>query len=158
MFVCIIFLKVLNNFHWRNKTSNLHMCILSMIIIQLFTYVYSLQSHGLQHARLPFPSPSRRACSNLCPLSSGCHPVISSSVFPFYSRFQSLPASGSFPVSWLFTSGGQSIGALPSVWVLPVNTQDWFPLGLTGWISLQPKGLSKVFSNTTAQKHQFFRA
>ena len=116
----------------------------------------SLQPHGLQHARLPCPSPSPRACSNLCPLSWWCHPTISSSVIPFSSCLQSFPASGSFLMSWLFASGGQSIGASASPSVLPMNIQDWFPLGLTDLISLQAEGLSRVFSNTTVQKHQFF--
>ena len=116
----------------------------------------SLQPHGLQHARLPCPSSSPGACSNSCPLSQWCHPTISSSVIPFASCLQSFPASGSFPMSWLFALGGQSIGASASASVLPMNIQDWFSLGLTGWISLQSKGLSRVFSNTTVQKHQFF--
>ena len=116
----------------------------------------SLRPHGLQHARLPCPSPSPRACSNSCPLSRWCHPTISSSVVPFSSCLQSFPASGSFLMSWLFISGGQSIGASASALVLPMNIQDWFPLGWTGWTSLQSKGLSRVFSNTTVQKHQFF--
>jgi len=102
-----------------------------------------LQSHGLQHARLPCPSPSPGACSNSCPLNQWYHPNISSSVIPFSSWPQSFPASGSFPMSQLFTSGGQSIGASTSV--LPMNIQDWFPLGLTCLISLQSKGLSRVF-------------
>ena len=111
----------------------------------------SLQPHGLQHTRPPCPSPTPRDYSNSCPLSWWCHPTISSSVVPFSSRLQSFPASGSFLMSQLFTSGGQSIGASASV--LPMNIQDWFPLGWTGWISLQSKGLSRVFSNTTVQKH-----
>ena len=101
----------------------------------------SLQPHGLQHARLPCPSPTSRVYSNSCPLSQWCHPTISSSVFPFSSHLQSLPVSGSFPVSQFFTSGAQSIGVSASASVLPMNVQDWFPLGLTGWISLQSKGL-----------------
>ena len=113
---------------------------------------YSLQPH----ARFPCPSPSPRACSNSCPVSQWCHPTISSSVVPFFSCLQSFPASASFPMSWLFASGGQSIGASASV--LPKNIQDWFPVGWTGWISLKSKGLSRVFSNTTVQKHQFFSA
>ena len=115
-----------------------------------------LWPHGLQHARLPCPSPSPRACSNSCPLNQWCHPAISYSVVPFSSCLQSFPASGSFLMSWLFTSGGQGIGVSASASVLPRNIQGWFPLGLTGWISLQSKGLSRVFSNTTVQKHQFF--
>ena len=116
----------------------------------------SLQPHELQHARPPCPSPTPRVYSNSCPLSRWCHPAISSSVVPFSSCPQSLPASGSFPVSQVFTWGGQSTGVSASASVLPMNTQDWSPLGWTGWISLQSKGLSRVFSNTTAQKHQFF--
>ena len=116
----------------------------------------SLQPHGLQHARLPCPSPSPRICSSSCPLSQWCHPTISSSVIPLCSCLHSFPASESFLMSRLFASGGQSIGASASASVPLVNIQDWFPLGLTGLISLQPKGLSSVFSNITAQKHQFF--
>ena len=115
----------------------------------------SLQPHGLQHARPPCPAPTSRAYSNSCPLSWWCHPTISSSVIPF-SHLQSSPASGSFLISWLYASGGQSIGVSTSASVLPMNTQDWFHLGLTGWISLQSKRLSRVFSNTIVQKHQFF--
>ena len=118
----------------------------------------SLQSHGLQHARLPCPSPSPRVCLNSCPLSQWCHPTNSSSVIPFSSCLQSFPASGSFPMSQFFASGGQTIGASILASVLPINIQDWSPLGWTGWISLQSKGLSRVFSNTTVQKHQFFGA
>ena len=116
----------------------------------------SLWPHGLQHARPPCPSPTPRAYSNSCTLSQWCHPTISSSVVPFSICPQSLPASRYFPVSQLFTWGGQSIGVSASASVLPVNTQDWIPLGWTVWISLQSKGLSRVFSNTTVQKHQFF--
>ena len=116
----------------------------------------SLQPHGLQHARLPCPSPTPRACSNSCPSSWWYHPTISSSVLPFSSCLQSFPASGSFPMSQFFASGGQSIEASASVSVLPMNIQDWCPLGLTSLSSLQSKGLSRVFSNPTVQKHQFF--
>ena len=116
----------------------------------------SLWPHGLQHARPPCLSSTSRACSNSCPLSQWCHPTTSSSITPFSSSLQSFPASGSFPVSWFFASGGQSIGASTSASVIPVNIWDWFPLGWTGWISLLSKGLSRVFSNTTVQKHQFF--
>ena len=116
----------------------------------------SLRPHESQHARPPCPSPTPGVYSNSCPSSRWCHPAISSSVIPFSSCPQSLPASGSFPVSQLFASGGQSIGISASVSVLPMNTQDWSPLGWTGWISLQSKGLSRVFSSTTVQKHQFF--
>ena len=117
----------------------------------------SLWPHGLKHARPPCPSPTPGAYSNSCPLSQRCHPTISSSAIPF-SHLQSFPASGSFPVSQFFTSGGQSIGASASALVLPKNIQDWFPFGLTGLISLQSKGLSRVFSSTTDQKRQFFSA
>ena len=106
--------------------------------------------------RLPCPSPSPRACSNSCPLSQWCHPSIPSSVIPFSSCLQSFPGSGLFLVSQLFDSGGQSIGASASSSVLPMNIQDWLPLGLTGLIPLQSKGLSGVLSNTAVQKHQFF--
>ena len=115
----------------------------------------SLQLHELQHSRPPCPSPTPGAYSNSCPVSQWCHPTISSSVIPFSSCPQSFPASGSFPMSQLFTSGGQSTGVSVSISVLSRNTQDWSPLGWTGWISLQSRGLSRVFSNTTIQKHQF---
>ena len=114
----------------------------------------SLSPHGLQHASLPCPSLYPRVRSNSCPSSRWCRPTISYSVVPF-SCLQSFPASGSFPMSQFFTSGGQSIGASASALVFPVNIQDWFPLGLTGLISLPSKGLSTVFSNTTVQK--FYR-
>ena len=110
----------------------------------------SLWTHGVQHARLPCPLPTPWACSNSCTTSQWCHPTISSSLIPFFSCLQSFPASGSFPMSQLFTWGGPSIGVSASASVLPMNIQDWFPLGWTGWISLQSKGLSRVF-NTTAQ-------
>ena len=116
----------------------------------------SLWPHGIQHTRPPCLSPTPRVYPNPCPLSRWCHPTISSSVIPFSSYPQSFPASGSFPMSQLFASGGQSIGVSASTPVLPMNTQDWSPLGWTGWISLQSKGLSRVFSNTTFEKHQFF--
>ena len=116
----------------------------------------SLWPYGLWHTRLPCPSSTPRAYSNSCPSSRWCHPTVSPSVFPFSSCFQSFPASGSFPMSQFFTSGGQNIEVSASTSVLPMNIQDWFPLGWTGWISLQFKGLSRVFSNTTLQKHQFF--
>ena len=116
----------------------------------------SLRPHGLQHAGPPCPTPTPGAYSNSCPLSRCCHPTISSSVIPFSSRLQSFLASGSFQMTQLFASGGQSIRVSASASVLPMNTQDWFPLSWTGWISLQSKGFSRVFSNTTVQKHQFF--
>ena len=116
----------------------------------------SLQPHELQHTRPACPSPNPGVYLNSCPSSRWCHPAISSSVVPFSSCPQSLPESGSFPMSQLFSWGGQSIGVSASASVLPMNTQDWSPLGWTAWISLQSKGLSRVFSNTTVQKHQFF--
>ena len=116
------------------------------------------QPHGLQHARLPCPSLSPGVCSHSCPLSPWCYLIISPSVAPFFFCLQSFPASWSFPVSQLFASGGQSIGTSASVSVLPMNIQGWFPSWLTGLISLQPEGLSRVFSNTTIWKHKFFGA
>ena len=116
----------------------------------------SLQSHRLQHARPPSSSPTPRTYSNSCPWHQWCDLTISASVIPFSTCLQSFPASGPFPMSQFFASGGQSIGVSASTSVLPKNIQDWFPLGWTGWISLQSKGLSRVFSNTTVQKHQFF--
>ena len=133
--------------------------ILKRMSVSQFSHSFmsnSLWPQGLQHSRLPCPSPTPGAYSNSCPWSQWCHPPISSSVVPFSSCPQSLPASGSFPVSQLFTWGGQSIGLSASASVLPMNTQDWSPLGWTCWISLPPKELSRVFSNTTVQKHQFF--
>ena len=116
----------------------------------------SLWPNELQHARPPCPSPMPRVHPNPHPLSWWCHPTISSSVVPFSSCPQSLPALGSFPISQLFAWGGQSIRVSATASVLPMNTQDWSPLGWTGWISLQSKGLSRVFSNTRVQMHQFF--
>ena len=115
----------------------------------------SLWPHGPQYARSPCPSQTPEVYLNSCPLSQWCHPTISSSVVCF-SCFQYFPASGSFQMSQLFTSGGQTIGVSASASVLPVTIQEWFPSGLTGWISLLSKGLSRVFSNATVQKHQFF--
>ena len=117
----------------------------------------SLQSYALQHAKLPCPSSSPRTCLNSCPLSQWCHPTILSSLINFSSCLQSFPASGSFLMSWLFASSGQSIGVSALASVLPMNIQIWFPLGWTGLISFQSKGLSSVFSNTPDKKHQFFR-
>ena len=131
----------------------------SLSLIQLFCHSVvsnSLWPCGLQHARPPCPSPSPRACSNSCPLSQWCQPTVSSSVAPFSFCLQSFPASGSFPVSRLFTSGSQNIGASASASVHPRNIQGWFPLGMPGLISLLPKRLSRVFSSTTVWKHQFF--
>ena len=136
-------------------------CFLFVSLFCLFQFSCSvlsdsLRPHEPQHDRPSCPSPTPGVHRNPCPLSQWCHPTISSSVIPFSSYLQSFPASGSFPMSQLFASGGQSIGVLASTSVLPVNSQDWSPLGWTGWISLQFKGLSRVFSNTTVQKHQFF--
>ena len=127
-----------------------------LLLFSLSIVSDSLRLHGLQHGSLCCHAPSPRSRSNSCPWSHWCHPIISSSVVPFSSCLQSYPASGSFSMSQFFASGGQSIGVSASISVLPMNIQDWFPLGLTGWISLQSKGLSGVFSNTTVQKHQFF--
>ena len=115
-----------------------------------------LWPHGLQHARPPCPSSTLKVYSNSCTLSWWCHPTLSSSVVPFSSHLQSFPASGSFPMSHFFASGGQTIGVSASASILPMNIQDWFPLECTGWILLHSKGLSRFFSNTTVQNHQFF--
>ena len=141
----------------KKKTPNIHEsgCDLSVqfISVQFSHWVMSdsLPPHGLQHARPPCPSPTPGAYSNSCPLSQWCHPTVLSSVVPFSACLQSFPASESFQVSQFFTLGGQNIGISASASVLPIDIQDWFPLGWTGWISLQSKGLS----NTTVQKHQF---
>ena len=136
------------------------LCHLTMFSPSLqFTYSVvsdSLWPHESQHTRPPCPSPTLGVHPDSCPSSQWCHPAISSSLAPFSSCPQPLPASGSFPMSQLFASGGQSTGVSASASVLPMNTQDWSPLGWTGWISLQSKGLSRVFSSTTVQKHQFF--
>ena len=137
-------------------TSCLYLIQFSSVQSRHSVMSYSLQSHGLQHARLPCPSPTPGAYSNSCPLSWWWHPTNSSSVIPFSSCLQFCPTSGSFPVNQFFASGGLSMRVSASASVLPINIQDWFPLGLTGWISLQSKGLSRVFSNITVQKHQFF--
>ena len=144
-----LLIKIFLVFWFKNKT------LLSLVQFSHSVIPDSLRPHESQHARPPCPSPTP-VYPNSCPLSRWCHPAISSSVFPFSSCPQFLPASGSFPVNQLFTWGGQSIGVSASASVLPMNTQDWSPLGRTGWISLQSKGLSRVFSNTTVQKHQFF--
>ena len=135
---------------------------LNETIVKIFSVQFShsvvsnsLRPHELQHARPPCPSPTPGVYPNSCPLSQWCHPAISSSIITFSSCPQSLPASGSFPMSQLFIWGGQSIGVSALALVLPMNTQDWSPLEWTGWISLQSKGLSRVFSNTTVQKHRF---
>ena len=133
-----------------------HIHIISSVQFSRSVVSDFLGPHESQHARPPCPSPTPRVHSNSCPSSRWCHPAISSSVIPFSSCPQSFPASESFPMSQLFAWGGQSIGVSALESVLPMNTQDWSPLGWTGWISLQSKGLSRVFSNTTVQKHQFF--
>ena len=136
------------------------MCISSLkcFSVQFSSSVMSdsLWPHELQHVRLPYSSPTPGACSNSYPSSWWCHPTITSSVIPFSSCLQSSPASGSFRVNQFFASGGQSTGVSTSASVLPMNIQDWFLLGLTGWISLQYKGLTRVFSNTTIQKHHAY--
>ena len=144
---------------WRQEREIHSWPILNLFISVQFNHSVvsdSLWPHGLQqYTRPPCPSPTPGVYSNSCPLSQWCHPTTSSSVVPFSSHLQSFPASGSFQMSQ-FASGGQSIGVSASESVLLMNIQDWFPLGWTGWISLQFKGLSRVFSNTTVQKHQFF--
>ena len=140
---------------WQQRSYLFGSLLLSLGQFSRSVVSNSLPPHGLQHPRPPCPSPTPRVYSNSCPLSQWCHPTVSSSVFSS-SHLQSFPGSGSFQISQFFTSGGQSSGASASTSVLLMNTQDWFPLGLAGWISLQSKGLSRVFSNTTVQKHQFF--
>ena len=150
---------MLHGWYFTGKKSPSNMQLQSYSLSVQFSHSVvsdSLWLHGLQHASPPCPSLTPRVYPNSCPLSQWCHPTISSSVIPFSSCLQSFPTSGSFPMSQLFASGSQSIGVSASTSVLPMNTQDWLPLGLTGWISLQSKGLSRVFSNTTVQKHQFF--
>ena len=133
-------------------------CPVQIRLDQSLSRVQLFATHESQHTRPPCPSPTPGVHSDSCPSSQWCHPAISSSVIPFSSCPQSLPASGSFSMSQLFAWGGQSTGVSASASVFPMNTQDWSPLGWTGWISLQSKGLSRVFSNTTLQKHQFFGA
>ena len=153
--------KGLSRVFSNTTVQNMYYLIINMAIssVQFSHSVVSdsLWPHGLQHTRLPGPSPTLGAYSNSCPSSQSCYPTISSYV-PFSSHLQCFPASGSFQMSQFFASGSQSIGVSASASVLPMNIKDWFPLGLTGWISLQSKGLSRVFSNTTVQKHQFFSA
>ena len=140
----------------RNRFLNMLFLRFSVQFSSVAQSYLTLQPHGLQHARPPCPSPTPRIYPNLCPLSRWCHPTISSSVIPFSSSLQSFPASGSFPMSLFFILGGQSIGVSASASVLLMNIPGWFPLGWTGWISLLSKGISRVLSNTTVQKHQFF--
>ena len=140
---------------YERKKMDKSMCSISSVQFSCSVVSGSLWPHESQRARPPCPSPTPGVYSNSGPSSRWCHPAISSSVAPFSSCLQSLPASGSFPMSQLFAWGGQNIGVSASASVLPMNTQDW-SLKWTGWISLQSKGLSRVFSNTTVQKHQFF--
>ena len=144
---------------WMDKevVVHIHNGIFSSVQFSRSVLSDSLQPHEPQHARTPCPSPTLGIHPIPCPLCRWCHPTISSSVIPFSSRPQSFPASGSFQMNHLFTSGGQSIGVSASTSVIPMNTQGW-SFEWTGWISLQSKGLSRVFSNTTVQKHQFFGA
>ena len=161
--VCFVYMSFasrvfLVNFYSSYKTQPWWFLLLQLLQQDQFSHSVmsdSLWSHGLQHARPPCSSPTPGVYSNLYPLSRWCHLSISFSVVPFSSCLQSFPASGSFSVSQFFASGGQSIGVSASASVLPMNTQDWFPLGRTGWISLLSKRLSRVFSNTIVQKHQF---
>ena len=136
-----------------SRNMSAHYCQFSRSVVS-----GSSRPHRLQHTRLPCPSPTPGAYSNLCPSWRWRHPTVSSSVVPFSSHLQSFPASGSLQMRQFFASAGQSIGVSASASVLPMNIQDWFPLGWTSWISLQSKRLSRVFSNTTVQKHQFFSA
>ena len=138
--------------------TNTHFKSTQFSSVQSLSHIRLLWPHEPQHARPPCLSPTPGVHSNSRPSSRWCHAAISSAVIPFSSCLQSFPASGSFPMSQFFASGGQSIGVSTSASVLPMNIQDWFPLGWTGWISLLSKGLSRVFSNTTVQRHQFFRA
>ena len=150
-----LFLCMSSNFCWKLGIFNIQF---SSAQFSRSVMSDSLWPHESQDTRPPCPSPTPRVHPNLCPSSWWCHPTISSSVVPFSSCPQSLPTSESFPMSQLFAWDGQSIGVSASASVLPMNTQDWSPLGSTGWISLQSKGLSRIFSNTTVQKHQFFGA
>ena len=143
-------------FHQVTKVLKFQLQQEPFAVVQLISCVQLFVTASTQHARLPCPTPFPRACSNSCPLTWWCHPTISSSVIPFSFWLQSFPVSWSFLMSQIFTSGGQNIGISASVSVLPRNKQDGSPLGWTGWTSLQSKGLSRVFSNTTVQKHQFF--
>ena len=149
--MCTFFILLPNSLYFWYYILHLHVSFFSPSVMS-----DSLWPHGLQHARLPCRSSTPRACSNSCPSRRWCHPTISSSVVPFSSHLQSFPESGSLQMSQFFASGGQSIRVSVSASVLPVNIQGRFPVGWTGWISLQSKGLSRVFSNTTVQKHQFF--
>ena len=150
-------LQLSRNGTWRRMETKLRASV-SSVQFSHSVVSNSLQPHESQHPRPPCPSPAPGVYSHSCPLSWWCHPAISSSVVPFSSCPQSLSASESFPMSQFFAWGSQSIGVSASTSVLPMNTQDWSSLGWTGWISLQSKGLSRVFSNTAVQKHPFFSA
>ena len=156
-FICKHLEKWVINHSWQTLTkyAKLKLFFFIKFLFNCSVVSDSLQSHRLQHSRLSCPSVSPKVFSNSCPVSQWYHPTISSSVVPF-SRLQYFPASESFQKSQFFASGGQSVGVSASASVLPMNIQDWFPLGWTGWISLPSKGLSTVFSSTTVQKHQFF--
>ena len=157
--VCVLNSQEGHSLYKDSRTLILHQCLLALCpsIFQLFSHhcqfssvaqsCPTLRPHGLQRPSLPSPSPTPGTCTNSCPSSRWCHPIISSSVVPFSSCLQSFPASESFSVSQFFASGGQSIGVSASASVLPMNIQDWFPLGWTGWISLQSKGLVKLRSS-----------
>ena len=151
-------IKVILTIKTINILSKTILCFQFQLQFSRSVVLDSLWPHESQHARPPYPSPTPGVHPNSCPSSRWCHQAISSSIVPFSCCPPSLPASGSFPMSQLFTWGGQSTGVSASASVLPMNTQDWSPLEWTGWISLQSKGLSRVFSNTTVQKHQFFSA
>ena len=156
------YLKLYRIFKVQRKnylTSCTHRSLASIVFVQSFliTKSFLILFHP-EHTRLSYPLPSPGTCSNSCPLSWWCHPTISFSVISSSSCPQSFLPLGSFPVSWLFSSGGQSIGVSASASIFPMNIQYWFPLGLTSLISLQSKGLSRVFSSTTVWKHQFFSA
>ena len=146
----LIYYYYYHYYHYYYSLIRNSVCLVASVVSD------SLRHYGLQHARPLCPSPTPGVYPNSCPLSQWCHPTILSSVVPFSSCLQSFPASGSFQMSQLFTSGGQSIRVSASTSVLPMNTQDWFLLGWTGWLSLQSKGLSRVFSKTMVQKRQFF--
>ena len=154
IFSCLYVRLILSEFQYADTVIHQFSCVQ----FRHSVVCNSLWPHEWQHVRLPCPLPTPGACSNSCPSSWWCHPTISSSVVPFSSCLHSFPASGSFPVSQLFTSGGQSTGVSASASVLPLNIQGWFPLGWTSLNSLQLKRLSRVFSNTTVQKHQLFGA
>ena len=165
MIMALYYSKKINNaillcpYEWFSKKKHIYhqgFVLLPLCCCYSVSHVWPFVTLWTPHTRLPHLSPSPRVCSNSCPLNQWCHPIISSTVIPFSSCLQSFPAAGSFAMSQFFATGGQSIGVSASASVLPMNIQDWFPLGFTGLISLQSKGLSRVFSSTTVWKHQFF--